>query len=100
MPDELRKVATVSNEAEAEMVIEELSEAGIHAMAQISAGGIRLGAAAGRDIYVGAADYERALEAINAAVPSEAELAALSDAAAQQAPGEPGEQDEPHPAGQ
>jgi hypothetical protein len=84
MDEELRIVATAGNEAEAEMIAEWLSEAGIRSMAQMSSRGIRLGAAAERDIYVDAGDYDRALEVINGEVPSEAELAALSEAAATQ----------------
>jgi hypothetical protein len=84
MPEDLRIVATASNEAEAEMIGEWLSEAGIRSMPQMSSRGIRLGAAAERDIYVEATDYDRALEVINGEVPSEAELAALSEAAATQ----------------
>jgi hypothetical protein len=84
MAEELRIVATASNETEAEMIAEWLSEAGIRSMPQISSRGIRLGAAADRDIYVEAQDYERALEVVNGEAPSEAELAALSEAAATQ----------------
>jgi hypothetical protein len=99
MAEELRMVATASNEAEAEMIGEWLSEAGIRSMPQMSSRGIRLGAAAERDIYVDASDYDRALEVINSEVPSEAELAALSEAAvtqqtkpaAENAPGQPDE---------
>jgi hypothetical protein len=43
MPDELKIVTTVSNEAEAEMVCESLSEAGIRSMPQMSSGNIPLG---------------------------------------------------------
>jgi hypothetical protein len=84
MADELRIVTTAGNETEAEMIAEWLSEAGIRSMPQLSSRGIRLGAAAERDIYVEAKDYDRALEVINSETPSEAELAALSDAAATQ----------------
>jgi Putative prokaryotic signal transducing protein len=84
MAEELRSVTAVGNEAEAEMVVEWLSEAGIRSVPQLSSGNIRLGAAAPRDVYVEAKDYDRALEVINAEVPSEAELAALSDAAVAQ----------------
>jgi hypothetical protein len=98
MAEELRMVATASNEAEAEMIGEWLSEAGIRSMPQMSSRGIRLGAAAERDIYVDARDYDRALEVINSEVPSEAELAALSEGAvtqqtkpAENAPGQPDE---------
>ncbi len=68
------------------MVGEWLSEAGIRSLPQMSSGNIRLGAAAPRDIYVDAKDYEKALEVVNAEVPSEDELAALSEAAATQPP--------------
>jgi len=84
MTEELRIVASASNETEAEMIVEWLSEAGIRSMPQMSSRGIRLGAAAERDIYVEAKDYERALEVVNGEAPSEAELAALSEAAATQ----------------
>jgi len=90
MSDGSRVVATVSTEAEAEMVRELLSEAGIRSRAQMSGGGIGLGvltggiglgAAASRDVYVEEQDYDKALEVLNAAVPSEEELARLSDEA-------------------
>jgi hypothetical protein len=84
MPEELRIVATAGNETEAEMIGEWLSEAGIRSMPQLSSRGIRLGAAAERDIYVEAKDYDRALEVVNGETPNEAELAALSEAAATQ----------------
>ncbi|HMD52778.1 MAG TPA: DUF2007 domain-containing protein, partial [Solirubrobacteraceae bacterium] len=71
MDEELRIVTTVGNEAEAEMAREWLAEAGIRSLAQMSSKGIRLGAAAERDIYVDASDYDRALEVLNAEVPSE-----------------------------
>jgi hypothetical protein len=79
--DDLRVVATVENETEAEMVEETLTEVGIRSVAQMRPGGIRLGPAAARDIYVEAGDYERAVEALAASVPSEAELTALSEEA-------------------
>jgi hypothetical protein len=84
MTEELKVVATAANETEAEMIGEWLSEAGIRSMPQMSSRGIRLGGAAERDIYVEATDYDRALEVINGEAPSEAELAALSEAAATQ----------------
>lgn len=80
MAEDLRIVTTVGNEAEAEMVREQLTEAGIRSIAQISTKGIRLGAAAERDIYVAAEHYDRAIEVLSADVPSEAELEALSQA--------------------
>src|SRR5271170_1152857 len=91
MAEDLRIVTTVGNEAEAEMVGEWLTEAGIRAMPQMNSNGIRLGAAAGRDIYVAAEDYDRAVEVVNAEVPSEAELEALSQQSTQ--PTQPAEGD-------
>lgn len=80
MSDDLMIVTTVANEAEAEMVTERLSEAGIRSMAQMNSKGVRLGAAAERDVYVAKRDYETAVEALNAEIPSEEELTALSQA--------------------
>jgi hypothetical protein len=76
---ELKVVTTVSNEAEAEMVREALSEAGIRSMPQMSSGNIRLGAAAPLDVYVEQDDYDKALAVLDAAVPSDEELARMSD---------------------
>ncbi len=82
MSDELRIVATVGNEAEAEMVAERLSEAGIRHMSRMASGGIRLGAAAARDLYVDARDLERAREVLKLDEGfSDEELARLSDEA-------------------
>jgi hypothetical protein len=73
-----RLLTTVSNEAEAHMLLERLSEAGVRAwpsgLPQFPA----------RDIYVEEADLERAREALQAAGLSEAELvqAEEEDAAA------------------
>ena len=102
MEEELKIVTTVGNQAEAEMVGEWLSEAGIRSVPQMSSGDIRLGAAAPRDVYVSASDYERALEVLNAEVPSDEELEALSQQAVTQptqprghdASGEPSEPQE------
>lgn len=86
MPDDLRIVATVSNEAEAEMVAERLSEAGIRHMSLTAGGGIRLGAAAARDVYIDAKDLDRAREVLKVDEGfSEEELARLSDQAGEAA---------------
>ena len=86
MSDELKIVTTVSNEAEAEMVAERLSEAGIRHMSRTASGGIRLGAAAARDVYVEAQDLDRAREALKVDEDfSEEELARLSDEAGEAA---------------
>lgn len=84
MEEEFKIVTTVANQAEAEMVGEWLSEAGIRSSQQMSSGNIRLGPAAPRDVYVSASDYERALEVLNAEVPSDEELEALSQQAVTQ----------------
>jgi len=82
MPEDLKIVTTVSNEAEAEMVAERLAEAGIRHMSQTAGGGIRLGAAAARDVYVAAQDLDRAREVLKVDEGfSEEELARLSDEA-------------------
>ena len=60
MSDELKIVTTVSNEAEAEMVAERLWEAGIRFSVRLASGGIRLGAAAARDVCVEEQDLDRA----------------------------------------
>ncbi len=64
------------------MVGERLSEAGIAFTVRLAGGGIRLGAAAGRDVYVDGQDLDRAQAAL--AVDegfSDEELARLSDEA-------------------
>jgi hypothetical protein len=60
MSDTLKVVATVANEAEAEMVRVRLSDAGIQAVAQRSIGGPEWGWSGGRYVYVEEADVERA----------------------------------------
>ncbi len=64
MAEDLRIVTTVGNEAEAEMVAERLSEAGIRFTVRLAGGGIRLGAAAGRDVCVDGQDLDRAREVL------------------------------------
>jgi len=71
------------------LVAERLSEAGIEHSSRIASGGIRLGAAAARDIYVDAEDYDRAVETLkNDEGFSDEELARLSEQAGREA-GEP-----------
>jgi uncharacterized protein YaaQ len=82
MSDQLKLVTSVSNEAEAEMVAERLSEAGIRFTVRLASGGIRLGAAAARDLYVDEQDLDRAREALDADEGfTDEELARLSDEA-------------------
>jgi hypothetical protein len=82
MTEDLKIVTTVGNEAEAEMVGERLSEAGISFTVRLASGGIRLGAAAGRDVCVDGQDLDRAREALEVDEGfSDEELARLSDEA-------------------
>jgi Putative prokaryotic signal transducing protein len=82
MSDEPQIVTSVGNEAEAEMVAERLSEAGIRFSVRLASGGIRLGPAAARDVYVEAQDLERAQEVLSVDEGfSDEELARLSDEA-------------------
>jgi uncharacterized protein YaaQ len=86
MAEDLKIVTTVSNEAEAEMVAERLSEADIRFTVRLASGGIRLGAAAARDVYVEEQDLDRAREmlAVDEGF-SDEELARLSDEAGREA---------------
>jgi hypothetical protein len=82
MPQEPQILTTVGNEAEAEMVAERLSEAGIRFSIRLASGGIRLGAAAARDVCVGEQDLERAREVLRLDEGfSEEELTRLSEEA-------------------
>jgi Putative prokaryotic signal transducing protein len=82
MTEDLKIVTTVGNEAEAEMVSERLSEAGISFTVRLASGGIRLGAAAARDVCVDGQDLDRAREALEVDEGfSDEELARLSDEA-------------------
>jgi uncharacterized protein YaaQ len=82
MADELKLVTRVSNEAEAEMVAERLSQAGIRFTVRLASGGIRLGAAAARDLYVDEQDLDRARGVLEVDEGfSDEELARLSDEA-------------------
>jgi len=86
MSEDLRIVTTVTNEAEAEMVAERLSEAGIRHMSRTASGGIRLGAAAARDVFVDERDLDRAREVLKVDEGfSDEELARLSDEAGEAA---------------
>jgi hypothetical protein len=87
MPGALKVVATVANEAEAEMICGRLLEAGIHAVAQRTIGGPEWGWSGGRYVYVDEADLDRAralLESDQGSF-SEDELARLSEEAAREA---------------
>ena len=58
MSGALKIVATVANEAEAEMVCGRLSDAGIHAISQRTIGGPEWGWSGGRYVYVDEADAQ------------------------------------------
>lgn len=77
MSDALTVLTSASGEAEADMIREWLTEAGIHSLAQVSRRGVRLGSAAPREVYVYESDRERALAVLNSEVPSEEELQSL-----------------------
>jgi hypothetical protein len=66
MSDQLKIVATVSNEFEADMVIGRLSDAGIHSMQELSGAGVggRVGGGGARDVYVAASNFDRAREVL------------------------------------
>lgn len=83
MSGALKIVATVANEAEAEMVCGRLLDAGIHAISQRTIGGPEWGWSGGRYVYVSEEDLDRAsalLESEEGAI-SEDELARLSEEA-------------------
>ena len=87
MTGALKVVATVANEAEAELVCARLSEAGIPAVAQRAIGSAEWGSSGGRYVYVDEADAQRAselLESADASI-SEDELARLSEEAGRKA---------------
>jgi hypothetical protein len=83
MSDQLQPLTSAGSKAEAELIGEWLAEAGIRSIAQTSAAGVRLGDAAERTVYVDVDDHARALEVLNAEVPSQVELAALGHAPTQ-----------------
>ena len=90
MSDELKVVASVSSEPEAEMVRDRLLAAGIHAISQRTIGGPQWGFSGARDVFVNARDLERAHEVLKTEEGSfsDEELTRLSDEAGR-ARGEP-----------
>jgi hypothetical protein len=87
MSGALKIVATVANEAEAEMVCGRLSDAGIRAISQRTIGGPEWGWSGGRYVYVSEADLDRATALLESEEGSfsEDELARLSDEAGREA---------------
>jgi hypothetical protein len=89
MSDDFKIVTTVSSEPEAELVIERLLAADIHAISQRSIGGPEWGYSGARDVFVRAQDLDRAHETLKADEGSfgDEELARLSDEAGREANG-------------
>jgi type III secretory pathway lipoprotein EscJ len=80
----LRVVATATSEAEAEMIVERLAEAGIHALEKPTSGigGMQIGGGfGGREVYVEEPEAAQALELLSTQEFSDEELAALSEQA-------------------
>lgn len=80
----LRVVASATSEAEAEMIIARLTDAGIHALEKPTSGigGMQIGGGVGgREVYVEEPDAARALELLGTQEFSDEELAALSEQA-------------------
>jgi hypothetical protein len=84
MSEALKAVTAVTNEAEAQVVLDLLAGAGIQAILQRTIGSVEWGSSGARDVLVDEADLERAREvlAANEGVVSDEELAQLSDEAA------------------
>jgi hypothetical protein len=83
MSEQLKSVATVGSEAEAEMVRDRLLAADIHAIFQRTIGGPEWGGSGARSVFVNAQDLDRAravLEADEGSF-SDEELSRLSDEA-------------------
>jgi transcriptional/translational regulatory protein YebC/TACO1 len=83
MPDELKVLTTVTSEAEAELILERLLEADIHAISQRTIGGPEWGSSGARDVYVNERELDRARAVLEADEGefSEDELARLSEEA-------------------
>jgi hypothetical protein len=88
--DDLKIVTTATDEMQQSLIIGRLTEAGIHCMGGAAERGWRT-AARSRDIYVQAADLERAREVLKADEGGfdEDELARLSEEAGKENPAEP-----------
>ena len=90
--DDLKYLTTASDELQQSVIVGRLSEAGIRCMAGSSGGtGLRRGAGGSRDVYVMAANLERARALLKAdeAPFDEDELARLSEEAGKEHPAEP-----------
>lgn len=83
----LKVIATAANQAEGELILARLSQAGVGAIEQRASGNPEFGGSGARYIYVQAADLERARAVLAAEEPpfSDEELAKLSEEAADEA---------------
>lgn len=91
MSEDLKIVASLSSEPEADVAIARLMEAGIHALAQRSIGGPEWGFSGARDVYVKANDLDRAREILKSDENafSDEELTRLSEQAGREATEQP-----------
>jgi hypothetical protein len=82
----LRPVAGARNEPEAELIVQQLQQAGISSVSQLSSGNPEFGSSGGRTIYVEEDEVERAREVLADAQSqiSDEELARLSEEAARE----------------
>lgn len=87
--DALKVIATAANQAEGELILARLSQAGVSAIEQRASGNPEFGGSGGRYIYVQVADLERARAVLAIEEPpfTDEELAKLSEEAADKARG-------------
>jgi hypothetical protein len=85
--DALKVIATAANQAEGELIVARLAQAGVSAIEQRASGLPEFGASGGRYIYVQAADLERARAVLDVEEPpfSDEELTRLSEEAGREA---------------
>jgi hypothetical protein len=85
--DALKVIATAANQAEGELIVARLSQAGIGAIEQRASGNPEFGGSGARYIYVQEADLERARTVLAVDEPpfSDDELAQLSEQTAREA---------------
>ncbi len=84
---ELKVIATAANQAEGELIVARLAQAGISAIEQRASGNPEFGGGGARYMYVQHADVERARAVLDVEEPpfSDEELARLSEEAAREA---------------
>jgi hypothetical protein len=87
MSDALKVVATAANQAEGELIVARLSQAGIGAIEQRASGNPEFGGSGARYIYVQELNLERARAVLAVDDPpfSDEELSQLSEQAAREA---------------